>query len=41
MEKQNKINRQVWLNNRSKITFTLHPDIVKVIRSTTAKENLR
>ena len=40
MEKQNKLNRQVWRNNRSKITFTLHPDIVKVIRSTAEEEKL-
>ena len=31
---------QVWRNNRSKITFTLHPDIVKIIRNTAAEEKL-
>ena len=31
--KKNKLDRQVWRNNREKITFTLHPDIVCVIRS--------
>ena len=36
----NKLNRQVWRNNRSNITFTLHPDIVKVIRNTAAEEKL-
>ena len=40
MEKQNKLNRQVWRNNRSKITFTLHPDIVRVIRNTAEEEKL-
>ena len=40
MNNQKKLNRQVWRNNRSKITFTLHPDIVKVIRSTAAEEKL-
>ena len=40
MEKQNKLNRQVWRNNRSKITFTLHPDIVKVIRNTAEEDKL-
>ena len=40
MNNQKKLNRQVWRNNRSKITFTLHPDIVKVIRNTEAEEKL-
>ena len=40
MNNQNKLNRQVWRNNRSKITFTLHHEIVKVIRSTAAEEKL-
>ena len=40
MNNQKKLNRQVWRNNRSKITFTLHPDIVKVIRNTPAEEKL-
>ena len=35
-----KLNRQVCRNNRSKITFTLHPDIVKVIKNTAAEEKL-
>ena len=34
------LTRQVWRNNRSKITFTLHPDIVKVIKSTAEEERL-
>ena len=40
MNNQKKLNRQVWRNNRSKITFTLHPDIVKVIRNTAAEKKL-
>jgi len=40
MESQKKLTRQVWRNNRSKITFTLHPDIVKVIKSTAEEERL-
>ena len=30
--KKIKLERQVWRHNREKTTFTLHPDIVKVIR---------
>ena len=30
--KKIKLERKVWRHNREKITFTLHPDIVKVIR---------
>jgi|TARA_B110000881_G_scaffold91729_1_gene80489 hypothetical protein len=40
MESQKKLTRQVWRNKRSKITFTLHPDIVKVIESTAEEEQL-
>ena len=40
MGSQKKLTRQVWRNNRSKITFTLHPDIVKVIKSTAEEERL-
>ena len=32
MEKDKKIERQVWRGNRPKLTLTLHPDIEKVIR---------
>ena len=38
--KKNKLDRQVWRNNREKITFTLHPDIVGVIRSIAKEENI-
>ena len=31
--KKIKLERQVWRNNREKVTFTLHPYIVGVIRS--------
>ena len=38
--KKNKLDRQVWRNNREKITFTLHPDIVGVIRSIATEEDI-
>ena len=38
--KKNKLDRQVWRNNRKKITFTLHPDIVVVIRSIATEEDI-
>ena len=40
MESQKNLTRQVYRNNRSKITFTLHPDIVKVFKSTAEEERL-
>ena len=40
MEHKKILKRQVWRGNRGKITFTLHPDIVKVIRETAAEEKL-
>ena len=36
--KKNKLDRQVWRNNREKITFTLHPEIVGVIWSIATEE---
>ena len=38
--KKNKLDRQVWRNNREKITFTLHPDIVSIIRNIATEENI-
>ena len=38
--KNNKLDRQVWRNSREKITFTLHPDIVAVIRNIAKEEDL-
>ena len=38
--KKNKLDRQVWRNNREKITFTLHPDIVGVMRSIATEEDI-
>jgi len=38
--KKNKLDRQVWRNNREKITFTLHPDIVGVIRNIATEEDI-
>ncbi len=38
--KTNKLGRQVWRNNREKITFTLHPDIVGVIRNIAKEEEI-
>ena len=35
-----KLARQVWRQNREKITFTLHPDIVNVIKSIAKEENI-
>ena len=38
--KKNKLDRQVWRNNREKITFTLHPDIVSIIRGIATEEEI-
>ena len=38
--KRIKLERQVWRNNREKITFTLHPDIVGIIRSIATEEDI-
>ena len=38
--KKIKLERQVWRNNREKVTFTLHPDIVGVIRSIATEEDI-
>ena len=38
--KKNKLDRQVWRNNREKITFTLHPDIVSIIRNIATEEDV-
>ncbi len=38
--KKPKLERQVWRNNREKITFTLHPDIVSVVRSIATEEDI-
>ena len=38
--KKNKLDRQVWRNNREKITFTLHPDIVGIIRNIATEEDI-
>ena len=38
--KKNKLDRQVWRNNREKITFTLHPDIVNIIRGIAKEEEI-
>ena len=38
--KKMKLERQVWRNNREKVTFTLHPDIVDVIRSIATEEDI-
>ena len=38
--KKNKLDRQVWRNNRAKITFTLHPDIVSIIRNIAKEEEI-
>ena len=40
MEAIKKFERRVWRNNRLKMTFTLHPDIEKVIRQTAKDEKL-
>jgi len=40
MESIKNFPREVWRNNRPKMTFTLHPDIVKVIRKTAREEGL-
>ena len=40
MESIKKFPRKVWRNNRPKMAFTLHPDIVKVIRKTAREEGL-
>ena len=38
--KKNKLDRQVWRKNREKITFTLHPDIVSIIRNIATEEDI-
>ena len=38
--KKNKLDRQVWRKNREKITFTLHPDIVSIIRNIAKDEDI-
>ena len=38
--KKIKLERQVWRNNREKVTFTLHPDIVSIIRNIATEENI-
>ena len=38
--KKNKLDRQVWRNNTEKITFTLHPDIVSIIRGIAKEEEI-
>ena len=38
--KKNKLDRQVWRNNREKNTFTLQSDIVGVIRSIATEEDI-
>ena len=38
--KKTKLERQVWRNNREKVTFTLHPDIVSIIRSIATEEDI-
>ena len=38
--KKNKLDRQVWRKNREKITFTLHPDIVSIIRNIATEEDV-
>ena len=38
--KKIKLERHVWRNNREKVTFTLHPDIVGVIRSIATEEDI-
>ena len=38
--KKTKLERQVWRNNREKVTFTLHPDIVSIIRDIATEENI-
>ena len=38
--KKNKLARQVWRKNREKITFTLHPDIVSIIRNIATEEDV-
>ena len=38
--KKTKLERQVWRNNREKVTFTLHPDIVDIIRNISTQEDI-
>ena len=38
--KKIKLERHVWRNNREKVTFTLHPDIVGVIRKIASEEDI-
>ena len=38
--KKNKLDRQVWRNNREKITFTLHPNILSIIRNIATEKDI-
>ena len=40
MESIKKFPREVWRHNRPKMTFTLHPDIAKLVRKTAKEEGL-
>ena len=40
MEAIKKFERRVWRNNRPKMTFTLHHDIVKIIRKTAEEQGV-
>ena len=40
MEAKKKFERRVWRNNRPKMTFTLHHDIVKIIRKTAEEQGV-
>ena len=40
MEAEKKFERLVWRNNRPKRPFTLHHDIVKMIRKTAKEEGV-
>ena len=38
--KKTKLERQVWRNNREKVTLTLDPDIVDIIRNIATQEDI-
>ncbi len=38
--KKIKLEQHVWRNNREKVTFTLHPDIVSIIRNIAKEEDI-
>ena len=40
MEAIKKFERRVWRNNRPKMTFTHHHDIVKIIRKTAEEQGV-